>query len=370
MRRLILPLTLALLAACEAADTSKQDATRASARMGLASIAPDTAAARADAHAALDAALNAFARAVPPDTVTDTVTVPAPVPPDTIRPDSTPTPPDTQPTPPDTTTPPPPIPQPIPGGSNEPAGFVRISDRDWSCKAAADSDRGPCTGSPAHGSQGWDGVESRYGNLQIVSDPTAPKSGPMVAQMKYPAGMTAGRAPGTAQLPIKTSPLPRQLYVSFWAKTSATFSGNQSNTNKTIFLWLAGAGNRVFLSMEGGFSNPLYWTVRYQASTASGANPAPRLGHVNKAAALVTRGQWQRIELVQTLGTPGGKNSSVRLYVNGVLVTTADNVDLIGPGENIAGFNQVQWSPTFGGGGAAVPHDMYLWFDHVYVSGK
>jgi hypothetical protein len=236
-----------------------------------------------------------------------------------------------------------------------------LTSRSFNSTASSTSDRA--------GAEGWDPVEGRYGNLSVVSDPSAPRSGSAVAQMKYPAGMTAGRAPGLAQVAFGSAV--KQIYVSFWAKTSATFSGNQSNTNKTIFLWLAGAGNRVFLSMEGGFTNPLYWTVRYQAATASGANPAPRLGHVNKAAAMVTRGQWQQIELIQTLGTPGGANSSVRLYVNGTLVTTADDVDLIGPSEtNITGFNQVQWSPTFGGGGAAVPYDMYLWFDHVYVSGK
>ena len=264
----------------------------------------------------------------------------------------------TSPTPSPTPTP---TPAPSTSGTNEPAGFSLITSRDWSTKAATTSDRA--------GAQGWDPIEGKYGNLTIVSDASAPFSASKVAQMKYPAGMTAGRAPGLAQIAYST---PRkQMYVSFYAKVSPTFSGNQSNTNKTIFLWLAGAGNRVFLSMEGGYMNPLYWTVRYQASTTSGANPAPRLGHVNKSAALVTRGQWQKIELLQTVGTPGGKNSTVRLWVNGVLVTTADNVDLIGPSEtNITGFNQVQWSPTFGGGGASVPYDMYLWFDHLYASGK
>ena len=32
--------------------------------------------------------------------------------------------------------------------------------------------------------------------------------------------------------------------------------------------------------------------------------------------------------------------------------------------------NVFNWNPTYGGGGAGVPADMYQWVDRVYISGR
>jgi len=33
-------------------------------------------------------------------------------------------------------------------------------------------------------------------------------------------------------------------------------------------------------------------------------------------------------------------------------------------------WEEMEWSPTYGGAGAAVPADQYQWIDHLYISGK
>jgi hypothetical protein len=32
--------------------------------------------------------------------------------------------------------------------------------------------------------------------------------------------------------------------------------------------------------------------------------------------------------------------------------------------------NVFNWNPTYGGGGAGVPYDMYQWVDRIYISGR
>lgn len=249
--------------------------------------------------------------------------------------------------------------------SHEPPGFTPLTDRDFSHKASADRDRGP------RGSQGWDGIEFRAHNLTLVEDPTAPHSPPMVAQMRYPAGMKSGRAPGLAQLNIRARERPRSLYVSMWVKLSPNFHGNQTGTNKIFHFWIqhdnpgqrSKAGNRIFLSAEGKAKGPLHPQVRLQGVPDERARITPRGG------ATIRRGAWQRWELLLELNTPGVADGRARWWIDGRLATEADDL-LVVAAEETGRFQGVQFSPTYGGGGRPVPEEMFLWLDHVYVSGK
>jgi hypothetical protein len=85
--------------------------------------------------------------------------------------------------------------------------------------------------------------------------------------------------------------------------------------------------------------------------------------------AVVTRGQWQHWEVLLTMNTPGQPNGQAQWWIDGQLVTDVRDLTIAAAGEPGTLF-QLQWSPTYGGGGAPVPYDMYLWFDHAYVSVK
>ncbi|HSJ65282.1 MAG TPA: Ig-like domain-containing protein, partial [Gemmatimonadaceae bacterium] len=119
------------------------------------------------------------------------------------------------------------------GFPNQPSGMYIMTDRQFDSKAKDNNDRG------ATGSDGWDGIEYRYGKFTIVNDPTAPSGDGLVGQMYYPANHTAGTAPATAQT-LMWSNAPRQLYISVWAKISSNWVGNQSSTNKMLFIGVSG----------------------------------------------------------------------------------------------------------------------------------
>ena len=241
---------------------------------------------------------------------------------------------------------------------NEPAGFEVITERAFSHKAKDDKDRGP------RGSEGWDGAEFRTGNFSIVRDPTAPKSPPFVAQFRYPQGFRGGRSPGLAQVAFRR-PV-RDLYLSLWIKLSPNWEGHRSNTNKMFFLWVNG-GNRVFVSAEGKGQNRLQPQIRLQGRDIP--DQRPRLPPNVQPGAEVRRGVWQRWELVVSPNTPGANDGRIRWWIDGQLVSDYRDVGFIRSGEGVR-WDQLQWSATWGGGGDSVPADQFIWWDHVYVSGR
>jgi hypothetical protein len=239
--------------------------------------------------------------------------------------------------------------------AGEPAGFTMLTDRPFSAKALNQYDRA--------NSEGWDPIEGRYPNFSLVSDPTAPFSGGSVGQMKYPAGFVGGSAPATAQKYFYNTNY-KQLYVRVWVKLSANFQGQVSSTNKMFHLWIAN-GNRFFLSAEGAGSGPLYAQMRMQGVPDLRRRLVPNV----VVGAQVRRGVWQQWELVVQTNTPGQANGEARWYIDGKLVSDYRNLEIVRVGEP-ENWQQVQWSPTWGGGGDLVQQDMFLWFDHMYVSGK
>ena len=236
-----------------------------------------------------------------------------------------------------------------------------MTDRHFDSKASANSDRGNT------GSDGWDGIEYRYGGFSIVADPTAPTGDGRVGQMFYPAQHKAGTGPATAQtMPLSNGP--KQLYVSVWVKISSNWVGNQSSTNKIFFLGVAGGNNQFFMSAEGSGHNTLVPQIRLQGVV----DPRPRVAP-NVTNATMTRGAWHRWELVLTcnsgLNVPDG---TIDLWQDGKHITSVKNVNWMrakAPTQH-CGFSIFNWNPTYGGGGASPGVDQYLWFDRVYMSGR
>ena len=238
--------------------------------------------------------------------------------------------------------------------------MILITDRDFDSKARDNDDRG------SSGSDGWDGVEYRYGNFTIVNDPSAPNGDGRVGQMFYSANHTAGTGPGIAQ--IYFPPNIRQAYVSIWARVSPNWVGNQSSTNKMFFLGVAQGNNQFFLSAEGSGSNTLLPQLRLQGIN----DPRPRIT-ANVGHATVARGTWQRWEFVFKCNT--GKNradGSIDLWINGSHITSVNDVNWTHSKypDRACNMHIFNWNPTYGGGGASPGVDQYLWFDRVYISGK
>jgi hypothetical protein len=258
--------------------------------------------------------------------------------------------------------PPPPTGTPAPsaGFPNQPGGMIIVTDRQFDSKARNNNDRG------SSGSDGWDGVEYRYGNFTIVQDPTAPTGDGRVGQMLFPANMVAGTGPGIAQIYFPRGL--RQVYMSIWAKLSSNWVGNQTSTNKMFFLGVAGGNNQFFFSAEGAGHNNLQAQLRLQGLFDLRARITP-----NRNNASVVRGQWQRWEFLFTCSSaPLLANGAIDMWIDGQLVTSVSNVNWTETKYptrpcTIDIFN---WNPTYGGGGASPGVDQYQWFDRVYISGK
>ncbi|HEX2780584.1 MAG TPA: hypothetical protein VHM30_13855 [Gemmatimonadaceae bacterium] len=201
------------------------------------------------------------------------------------------------------------------------------------------------------------------GNFSIVQDPTARQSPPLVGQATFPAGFSGGSEPINLYVPI---PEAKTLYVSWWMKLSPGFEGHpRSGVNKIFHIWIGGA-NRVTLSAQGAGTSALQPQVRLQRVAVPGGavnllpNAAP--------GATVVRGRWQHWELVLVANGDGNADGSVELWLDGVKVSDYCDQRFIA-GTQDARWQSLNWAPTWGGTGASVRRPMYMWIDHIYISG-
>lgn len=274
---------------------------------------------------------------------------PVPVPTPEPTPEPTPVP---EPVP----TPPPVIVSPV--SSAEPSGMTKLAERDFSTKTYP----------------GWYLQEGYSGAITIVNDPTAPKSAGMVAQQNYTSKLQGGSSPGSMGLGI---PNRQTLYTCAWIKLSSNFVGHPSNVNKAIFFYTAGR-NKVVFMFRGSGNNPLIPAINMQNLSANyswtepdgtkhfetEANLDPNLASVT-----APRGQWGKYEILLTNNTSGRADGSVELWVNGKKVLYYTGFMFAGSGQNNK-WEEVNWSPTWGGGLATVPTTFTMQMDHIYISGK
>ncbi|MGH7559690.1 MAG: hypothetical protein ACRENB_01590, partial [Gemmatimonadales bacterium] len=247
---------------------------------------------------------------------------------------------------------------PSPGGFNEPAGLGALNTRGFNSVAADDYDK--------TGAEGWDAVEGRSLNFTVVADAAAPLSASKVMQTRYPAGMNGGVAPGTGQYSWSPGAGHRKLYHRFAIKASSNFAGHSTTTNKLFHIWVGGQ-NRVFYRLVGSGSNALDFQVALQGV------PDARTRFTRNVAgtsSIITRGQWYTVEVVLQLNTAGVADGTIDFWINGSHIGRYTDVQFLGGGEGAMTFHQIQWSPTWGGGGGTVPADMYLWLDHSYASAR
>ena len=235
---------------------------------------------------------------------------------------------------------------------NEPPGMTTLTDRSFCSRSANLKDR--------DAAEGWDEVEGRARAFAIVRDPTAPLSPDCVLETAYRAGHRAGTAPGTAQIPIRRRGQ-RHLYHRFAIKLDAKFVGNQTSTNKLFHLWVGG-GNRLFYRAVGAGTGKLNFQIALQ-----GTPDRRRRFLANRGSGEIARGAWYVYEVELIVNTPGQPNGMVRVWTNGALTHEYGDVVLQSGTENLF-WDQIQWSPTWGGGGAPVPHSFNVWLDHSYVS--
>lgn len=251
-------------------------------------------------------------------------------------------------------------PPPPAGPFNEPAGFILITRRAFDSKAKADDDRGP------GGSEGWDGVEYRYGNIVHDSAADAPLSPAGLMRFLYPPQVvtTGTYSPGVVQtLSFRNRGLSyTKLYVRYGVRLSPNFQGHPSQTNKLVFHRGYGADGKRFepiIRFRGAGSAPLLLSVDPQGMVDNDV-PIPN-------GPVVTRGVWHVIEGLFEIGQPGQRNGSIKVWLDGQLVINVGNREFAAtPGV----WDEVHFAPTWGGGGGTINQLMWIDVDEAYVSGK
>jgi hypothetical protein len=267
------------------------------------------------------------------------------------------------------TTPPPPIlpnPNPSPGHPHEPAGFAQQAA--WSGDVIENNDYYP---SAAGG-----------GNLSIVTDPdivAAGGSSANVGKTLFPGGMQSGVAP--ANLWVKHMFDKSAVYVSFYIKLDPNYNGNEGAGANKILYWEMippNSGSQVSMgSIEffgigsGNFTAGIVAegiTGFVQGSdNPNGAPPTVRLdGNVQNPT--WGRGVWHHYEVLFVNNTPGNTDGTIKWWFDGQLF--GDFTNRIKFNNVGANFRDLWFSPTYGGGGPPVPHDMWMYLKDLYISGK
>lgn len=233
--------------------------------------------------------------------------------------------------------------------SNEPAGMTVLTERAFN----------------ALNEDGWTNTGSS--NYKIAADATAPKSPSNVGQIRFPAGFGSGNAP--AVLEKVWSGTQKTLYVSFWVKLSSNWIGNDAGVNKIFHFWIGGS-NRLVLNARGVGTGKLLTEVELQGIKAGGNYDAGTTALFTANLGLsgeLVRNQWVHWEAVLIGNSSGTANGSVDWWLNGTKVGHYGGLQFVS-GDGY--WEEMEWSPTYGGAGGVVPADQYQWIDHVYISGK
>ena len=266
-----------------------------------------------------------------------------------------------------------PSPTPAPTGThpNEPAGFTRYASQPMDSIANADY---------------YPSDPNGGGRLSIIVDSTNPGSSKNVAQLLFPAGFGSGSAPESMYPRANPyTPQPRQLYVHFFVKLSANWYGNTTaGVNKILFVTFGVGGNDPsgsavieFLGMGGidGTEQALQPSVSPEGAISMNGQPGPSFSlGVNRVpytfASQVSRGVWHRFEALITINTPGLENGGVKWWWDGTLYGDYSN-QIRWSGDGAALFQNVVWSPTYGGGaGQTLTANQWMSLKDLFVSGK
>jgi hypothetical protein len=200
----------------------------------------------------------------------------------------------------------------------------------------------------------WDTDNS----LSIVQDANAPKSPSSVIRATYSAGFAGGSSPGHAGTVHNGE---RVLYISYWGRLSANFTGHLTGVNKQLYEWANGV-SPFYFEFGGVGTGTLTPQVVLQGTPTDGIyrpNLVPN--------ASVTRGQWFHVEIVLTGNTSGSKNGSVDWWLDGVHVGSLSSLQFTSA---TTSWNTFEFRPVWGGVGDVVPSTMTVDWDHVYMSGK
>ena len=242
----------------------------------------------------------------------------------------------------------------------EPVGMTKIAENSFDCIRDCPS--------------GWYYQEGYPGAAVLLQDPGAPHSAPGIVQQNFTPQLQGGSSPASIGRAITNKQI---LYAAIWMRISDNFFGHPGNVNKVIHFYTKGGNIAIFIlrgagtgTLAPGFnmqalSAPYTFTEGGQTITGSTeANLVP-----NVASCTVVRGRWHRYEIVLSNNTPGHPDGRAELWMDGTKCMDYKFITYVGVGQNNK-WEEINWSPTYGGGATTIFSSFYTQVDHIYVSGK
>lgn len=257
-----------------------------------------------------------------------------------------------------------------PGNPNEPAGFTRWAEHDFTeLPNGALSHAGLAT-------------TSYGGNYQIVDDATASEG--KALRIRYGKGHRDGTSPGRFFVFDKggssASTALREWYISLWVMLEEHPEGGWEAPPNELKLWYSGFGRRgrgngggAVSFSHGGPVNTIATGFRSRANARASATSVITVQQDNRGAGRhIFPGRWHHVEFHGTLSTPGQSNGTYRMWVDGVLVNEQTAVQNQHPDDWKNGFFEFHWSPVWGGkcsSGCPKKRDDFMRLGHLYISG-
>jgi hypothetical protein len=195
--------------------------------------------------------------------------------------------------------------------------------------------------------------------------------------------MVAGTSPGAWWFWnsfAADAPAYREIYLSFRAKIPTADFENQAVETKLIYFAHGGDGsgprNDDILGLRGIGTNAIVPAMEVvfansQADDRTGQGSAMFRYQNVSSAKVFTAGTWHTVELYANVGTVDQFNGTVRIWVDGVLVTQYTNLKFLDSRYSYTrGFYEGDWTPVWGGTGGSKTRDDFMLLDHLYLSGR
>jgi hypothetical protein len=245
-------------------------------------------------------------------------------------------------------------------GPHEPMGFTPVFDNPMSTPLSTSADQ-----------YGFFGYRGQFGNLQLVRDPTAPASPPWVYRHLFPGNQNlGGMSPLRYQAGRKFPSNSGNLYVRMRFRASPNWTHNQNSGTKFFFLGAGGKENGAGrINHFVGFVDPNSPAPRSRLEPFFGTQFKDGPGQNSWYSGYdLGRGVWRDIEWLFQANIPGFDNGKLRIWVDGVLRLSADNVMYFQSGMKPR-WGDLWVDPIYGFGlGPTPPFDIWFDVDQWYVS--
>lgn len=249
------------------------------------------------------------------------------------------------------------------GGYNEPAGMTVIVDNALTSQPSGWNSDTPTKLTFKDGSTY---VVPTTSNGVTISNPgVGPGSPPGIMQMKVAKNDTAGQA-STSLYKAATFNY-KSLYIRGWFQMSTNWSGAADGACKMLqpLTNTGGVTNRIVVAPGyGATTGALSARVAFQGTVTPGTT-SYQAGNIQGKTTV--RGTWHRAEVLVIGNSNAVANGIFVMWIDGT--KTHEYTTYQWDAANVT-FKNLLMTNMRGGSTPAAPDDMYIWWDHLYVSGS